>query len=199
MPTDIERINAALAKGWRLCPGEPERLSARYKLAIETAIPEVVTGAEEYYCDRIEKNGAEMDCLNMIPVAKVYCFRCRCVRALTTIADILEGKDANEIARLRADNAALARDLELDEFPENDPRLHACSCRWAKDAEGIPTGDPIQVCAYHARHSAALAKAPCQRNDYNRWCPDRLDGFPRSDWCEPCKARAYKEKPCPPT
>ena len=102
---------------------------------------------------------------------------------------------ARERARLRADNAALARDLELDEFPENDPRLHACSCRWAKDAEGIPTGDPIQVCDYHARLRAALTKAPCQRNDYNRWCPDRLDGFPRSDWCEPCNMRAYKEKP----
>src|SRR3990167_8960329 len=36
---------------------------------------------------------------------------------------------------------------------------------------------------------AALVRARCQRNDIYRWCPERND-LMRSEWCEPCKARA---------
>lgn len=55
--------------------------------------------------------------------------------------------------------------------------------------------DVVRLIRMLKRTKAALARAPCQRNEYRDWCPDRtrLHGFRFDEWCDPCIAR--KEQP----
>ena len=87
--TDMERINAACAKGWRLCPGEPDVLSIRFERALEAALPVLEDVSrlhgEAHPVGCRARPGYNGECSCEIGEARA---------ALSNIADILEGKDA---------------------------------------------------------------------------------------------------------
>ena len=85
MPTDIERINAALAKGWRPCCGEPEELFDRYKPTLEAALP-VLARVSEVVCIRCDSPQRDHS------PPRYACAHEQARAVLARIADILEGK-----------------------------------------------------------------------------------------------------------
>lgn len=105
------------------------------------------------------------------------------------------------IARLNIDTLWTALLMVRDAIEEIGPVGSLPSGEYLPDSSPLAEAEAI-VAALRAREEhvaslkAALTRAPCQHNDYTKWCSERtrLDGFQVEEWCEPCLARKEQSK-----